>query len=162
MIDNIILTVRLQHYFFFFLFFIFYYRLKVLLLNIIVIELFQFFSQLIEVLLLIYCQYSFPNSEPRFYFQNSLKIVVSKYNIILPFRVKTTSEKIAIFINNNKSNLGSQNSHNSPRYITWFFFFMIGPAWWSHFTCQLSNNCTLYAWLYLRNTIISAAYKYDI
>ena len=141
MIDNIILTVELQHYLFFF-----FNRLKVLLLNIIAIELFMFFSQLIEVLLLIYCQYSFPNSEPKFYFQNSLKIVVSKYNIIFPFRVKTTLEKIAIFINNNKSNLGSQNSHNSPKYITWFFL-TIGLAWWSHFTCQLSNNCTLYAWL---------------
>ena len=117
MIDNIILTVKLQHYFFFFS-----NRLKVLLLNIIAIELFMFFSQLIEVLLLIHCQYSFPNSEPKFYFQNSLKIVVSKYNIIFPFRVKTALEKIAIFINNNKSNLESQKSHNSPRYITWFFF----------------------------------------
>ena len=99
------------------------------------------FSQLIEVLLLIYCQYSFPNSEPRFYFQNSLKIVVSKYNIILPFRVKTTSEKIAIFINNNKSNLGSQNSHNSPRYITWFFFFfswlVLHDGHTSHVNCQI-------------------------
>ena len=142
MIDNIILTVRLQHYFFFFIFF-FYYRLKVLLLNIIVIELFMLFSQLIEVLLLIYCQYSFPNSEPRFYFQNSLKIVVSKYNIILPFRVKTTSEKIAIFINNNKSNLGSQNSHNSPRYITWFFFswLVLHDGHTSHVNCQIIVHC---------------------
>ena len=151
MIDNIILIVKLQHYF------LFLYRLKVLLLNIIAIELFMFFSQLIEVLLLIYCQYSLPNLEPRFYFQNSLKIVVSKYNIIFPFRVKIASDKIAIFINNNKSNLGSQNSHNSPRYITWFFFH---DGHTSYVNCQIIVH---YMHDYsLRNTIISTAYKYDI
>ena len=130
--------------------------------NIIAIELFMFFSQLIEVLLLIYCQYSIPNSEPKFYFQNSLKMVVSKYNIIFPFRVKTTLEKIAIFINNNKSNLGSQNSHNSPRYITWFFFSwsVLHDGHTSYVNCQIIVHFMHdYS---LRNTIISAAHKYDI